>query len=276
MCKTINIVIIVIIVSIIVILTTLLCRKSSERFLGKTKKIVILYVFHEYNERVKYFLKNVIFYDKNIHFVVICNSETIQFSCPKYVKVLHRPNIGYDFAGWSYGLFKDNLYHNYDYFIFINSSVMGPYLTNKKSFVNKYLDPLSTSVKLFGSTINTIKEPKTMSHIQSSIFSMDKQTLQFLIDKEIFSLTNIAKTFKHAIWDKEVKMSRLIIENGWNIGCRHKLYKNVDFRFKDGKSLHPNLSKYGDIMLPKYRNVLWTNKELIFVKGNRLNITDVI
>ena len=35
--------------------------------------------------------------------------------------------------------------------------------------------------------------------------------------------------------NKEVLMSRKIIENGWNIGCLLKHYKNVDFTFNEKK-----------------------------------------
>ena len=39
-----------------------------------------------------------------------------------------RENLGYDFGAWSYGLYTDDLYKNYDTFIFVNSSVVGPFL----------------------------------------------------------------------------------------------------------------------------------------------------
>ena len=40
----------------------------------------------------------------------------------------HLDNIGYDFGGWSDALLTNNLYENYDNFIFANSSVIGPFL----------------------------------------------------------------------------------------------------------------------------------------------------
>jgi hypothetical protein len=43
-----------------------------------------------------------------------------------------------------------------------------------------------------------------MSHVQSYIFSMNKTTLQYLIDCEIFSTTNYAETFNNAIINKEI------------------------------------------------------------------------
>ena len=42
---------------------------------------------------------------------------------------------------------------------------------------------------------------------------MDKNTLQYLINCEIFSITNYTKTFLETIHNKEILMSRKIIEN---------------------------------------------------------------
>jgi len=42
-----------------------------------SNKTLILYVFHEYNERVKYFIKNAIFEDENVDFIMISNNKKI-------------------------------------------------------------------------------------------------------------------------------------------------------------------------------------------------------
>lgn len=154
---------------------------------------------------------------------------------PDYVKKLFRDNIGFDFGGWSEALLIDNLYKNYDNFIFVNSSVIGPFLPPdyKGNWTDIYVSGLQNNVKIFGSTINTMDNPLKKSHVQSYIFSMNKTTLEYLINCEIFSITNYAKTFKNAIHNKEILMSRKIIENNWNIGSLLSYYKEVDFTFKN-------------------------------------------
>jgi hypothetical protein len=104
------------------------------------------------------------------------------------------------------------------------------------------------------------------AHVQSYIFSMDKTTLQYLIDCDIFSSTNHAPTFGDAILHKEIKMSRKIIENNWNIGSLLPYYKNVDFT-KDFQK--PYLD---DVMYAQFRNSLWSEYDLVFIKGNRVGI----
>jgi hypothetical protein len=250
-----------------------------------SKKTLVLYVFHIFNERVEYFINNCIFYDDNTDFIIISNSlekidKFTNIKIPSYVKVIYRENIGYDFGGWSEAILTNNLYKNYDYFIFANSSIIGPFLRDdfKGKWTDIYINGLktgaNTNVKLFGSTININCNPLKDAHVQSYIYSTDKEGLQHLIDTEIFSLTNIAPTFQDAIWGKEVIMSRKIIEKGWNIASLLPCYKNVDFTIKNDSEYKRVLCSYyyDDVMYEKFRNVLWNEYDLVFIKGNRISI----
>lgn len=237
-------------------------------------KTLVLYVFHVYNNRVEHFIHNCIFKDPNVDFIIISNGKNNVFQCQEYVMTLFRDNIGYDFGGWSEALLKNNLYKNYDKFIFVNSSVVGPFLPNdfQGKWTDIYTNGLQNNVKLFGSTINTCEYPLTHSHVQSYIFSTDLEALQYLIDCNIFSITNHAQTFLNAVWGKEVEMSRLILKKGWNIGSLLKYYDNIDFRFQDKKPKDYHITFLNDVMFDKYKNKMWTKYDLVFVKGNRVNI----
>ena len=135
-----------------------------------------------------------------------------------------------------------------------------------------YIDGLQNNVKLFGSTINTICNPLHLSHVQSYIFSTDKEGLDLLIHYEIFSLSNYAKDKNDAIDNKEVLMSRKILDHGWNIDSLHKYYKNVDFTFSKKKPHEYEIAFLDDIMYEQYRGKLWNDYELVFIKGNRMNM----
>jgi hypothetical protein len=237
-------------------------------------KLLVLYVFHIYNYRVENFIKNCIFHDENVDFIIISNDKTNKFNVPDNVKCLFRDNIGYDFGGWSDALLTNNLYENYDKFIFVNSSAIGPFIPSyyNGKWTDIYINGLQNNIKLFGSTINTRERPLEISHVQSYIFSMDKLTLKYLIDCEIFSLTNYARTFEDAIYNKEILMSRKIIDNKWNIGSLLHYYNNIDFTFKYKTPEECNIHFLDDIMVPNFRNSLWNEYELVFIKGNRVNI----
>lgn len=245
-------------------------------------KILVLFVFHEFNERVLMFLNKSIFYDDCVDFIIICNNKSIDIN--SYIKytnttVLYRDNIGWDFGGWSDGLLTDNLYTNYSHFIFVNSTVIGPFL--KPSFRGKWTDiyvkNLTNNVKLFGSFINAnvwnlplIFDPKlSTATVQSFIFSMDKEALDYLIVRGIFSTTYYTTTHWETIQDREMKMSRCIIENGWNIGSLLRRYRPVDFTMSKKDAIDYKIDFLGDIAFPKYENKLWIRENVVFIKGNR-------
>jgi hypothetical protein len=259
-------------------LTKKIYNNTYQQPSSSTKKILVLFVYHIFNNRVKTFIKKCIFNDDNIDFIIISNTKNQNnnnilnaISRRKNVKMLFRDNLGYDFGGWSEALFKDNLHEKYENYIFVNSSVVGPFLKPdfKGRWTDIYINGLKDNVKLFGSTINTIKDPLNWAHVQSYIFSMDKTTLKYLIDCSIFSTTNYANNFNSAIFEKEVLMSRKIIENNWNIGSLMKYYKNVDFTFRNKKPKDYNIRFFNDVMYPMYRNEIWNEYELVFIKGNR-------
>ena len=238
-------------------------------------KVLVLYVFHIYNDRVEQFLKNCIFEDENVDFIIIINNKNYKnykIYVNENVKILIRDNIGLDFGGWSDALLTDNLYEKYDNFIFVNSSVIGPFLPS--DFTGKWTDIYinglqNNNIKLFGSTINAMNGRVNDAHVQSYIFSMDKPTLKYLIDCKIFSMTNYATNMYEAIFKKEVEMSRKIIEQKWNIGSLMKYYQNIDFTFTNKKPEEYNIIFFGDVMHPDCKNSIWTENELVFIKGNR-------
>lgn len=243
-------------------------------------KTLVLYVFHQHNARVEYFIKNAIFLDPDVDFLVINNGSDTDIKLPDHVIYFKTINEGYDFGGWSKGLLYNDLYKNYKKFIFVNSSVMGPYLPSyfQGRWTDIYLNGLSSSVKLFGSTINTgsinvPNDPENCSHVQSYAFALDLEALTYLISKDLFSLNANSSTLLNAVFDKELRMSRLIIENGWNIGCLMNYYKGVDFRFLTKKSTEYSSPFLGEVMLSKnFSDKLFSNfYELVFIKGNRFD-----
>jgi hypothetical protein len=253
-----------------------------------SNKLLVLYVFHEYNDRVDWFIKNAIFDEDGTDFIVICNDKKIDFECPSHVKKYFRDNVGYDFGGWSDAILDNSLHEKYDNFIFVNSSAVGPFLPDyfKGRWTDIYINGLENDVKLFGSAINVgplanvrgrpnrdkeLHEGKGV-FLQSYIFSMDRETLQYLIEHEIFS-KKYYQDHKDVIEHQEILMSRKILKNNWNIGSLVPLFKDIDFRVKeqwhtlyhvDNLALLPY-----DLMEVKYRNVYWNEYDLVFIKGNR-------
>ena len=238
-------------------------------------KTLVLYVFHEYNDLVQSFINKAIFKDDNIDFMIICNNLNYKLdNLPDYVIYKNRENIGFDFGGWSYGLLMDDFYKKYDNYICVNSSASGPYLpeTYKSKWTDFFINGLKKdNVKLFGSTICYHFQP----HVQSFIFSLEKETLEYLIGWKIFSLTNHYDNLWDTVMLKEIFMSDLIIRNKWNIGCLIPYYKNTDFvKLVENNDIQNNminghLECKSDIMYNEFYKKYWNETDIIFFKGNR-------
>jgi hypothetical protein len=222
----------------IFILIIIFLFNKKQHFTQSTKNTLVLYTFHKYDKNVQYFIDNGIFKDDQIDFIFIINNKDIKVNCPDYVKIINRENKGYDFGAWSEGLLTNNLYKNYNNFIFVNSSVIGPIIPNyyKHNWTNILLDGLTDTIKLYGCTINTCgllcNDSTTNSHIQSYAFCTDKIGIEILIKSEIFSLTNQINIYENVVKEKEIRMSREIINNNYNIGCIFNYYNKIDFRQK--------------------------------------------
>jgi len=229
-------------------------------------RTLVVYVLHEYTALVKQFIEKSIFQDTSVDFVFVCNNQ-INIVVPDYVKVIYRANIGHDFGAWSEGLLKRST--DYDYYICVNSTVEGPYYTGTGDWTQVYTKPLTNDIRLFGSTINCCTGPWCKQfpywsgpHVQTYIFSMTHETMIYLSSSNIFSLTDHTTDKIQTVFEKEIGMSKKILDRGWNIGCLIPRYKHVDFR-------GTNYNWLDDLMYPQYENLYWKRSDLVFIKGNR-------
>src|SRR5262249_24680336 len=68
------------------------------------------------------------------------------------VKLIWAANQGYDYGG--YGVALSSMELSYDYFVFVNSSVLGPFGCSAETWIERFLSPLKGDVRLSGATIN--------------------------------------------------------------------------------------------------------------------------
>jgi len=240
-------------------------------------KTLILYVFHRINDNVVNFIEYAVFESKKYHFVIISNAtdnNIDSLNIPSYVTVIIRDNIGFDFGGWSVGLLENDRYKSYDNFLFLNASVVGPFIP---PYFNQPWPDLVTfglkgDIKIYGGTINNYNEyghyvPGKSHHVQSFSFALDRVGLDVYFDKEIFSLTKFNDSHLSTIINCEVGGSRAILEAGYNIGCNMKRYEGTDFRFPE----RYNRDHYAaDCMYDaSYSSFFLHPYETIFIKSNR-------
>tara|TARA_B110000259_G_scaffold184524_1_gene231760 strand:- start:4131 stop:4886 length:756 start_codon:yes stop_codon:yes gene_type:complete len=236
-------------------------------------KTVILYVFHEITPMVKYFDERT-FKKEGYDFIYIVNNDEItnqtlsKLNLNRLYKLVKRKNIGNDFGAWSDIILAYDLQNKYDNFIFINSSVFGPISNedNNCNWCDTMLNGLTEDVKLFGSTINGAYN----FHVQSYAFCMKSDTLKYLKEEGIFR-KDLQCNKSELIQNYELKMSKLILDKGWNIGCLSGNAKNLDFRKEKLKqTIFSNYNhKYPDIQFRAYLHNILKPKEVLFIKGNR-------
>lgn len=241
------------------------------------KKTLILYTTHEINENLIFFCQNGYIDDENYYFIFIfnCLNLKIQFlPQQKNVKIINRNNTGLDFGAWTDTLFskEDNIFifEKYDYFIFINSTVRGPFLpiwhnSENNKWPELFINKLNDKVKLVGTTINPCEYGtihQVNGFVQSMFLVTDKIGLNIAMQNKIFDKNNTSMTKLELVFNNEPKFSQAILDSGYNISSMLYAYKDCDFRnikLKNDDHCHNN--KYFDININPY--------EVIFIKTNR-------
>lgn len=258
---------------------------NREKFYVKNK-YVCMFAYYEKNEKYKenlnYFLQNGI-YDNIDYYIIVNGTCSVKIPDKPNIKVIIRENKGYDFGAWNYCV-NNVLKNPYDYYIFLNSSVRGPYLQDKKiNWLNEYLKLFNhPDIKLVGSSINiyynnpdffddqilfnTYGYSGPYSHVQSMFFILNTEGFEYLKNKKFFSKNY--DDFKELVAYKEIGMSQLILKNNWNINCILSKYKDYDYRKVTSNFNPTGCDPYWE---GSYFGKSIDPYEVIFYKNNRSN-----
>ena len=249
-------------------------------------KICCFYVYYEKDKSYKYnftyFLNNGIL--DNIDYYIIINGIcTVKIPNRININVLQRDNKGYDFGAYSYAISKlENKV--YEYYFFINTSVIGPYLSdNSKDWTIKFINLFKNNVKLVGTSINIYtkdyvskynlnsiyKKNKPFCHVQTMFFAIDNEYFNFLDRINFFNEEEINdKKFDYIITYKEIALSQIALNNGWNINCILNEYQGLDYIKLNGDINKRSIN--GD---PYFKNAYFgkdiKKEDVIFFKINR-------
>jgi hypothetical protein len=253
-------------------------------------KICCFYAYYEknklYKDNFKYFLDNAIL--TNIDYYIIINGEyTIDIPNKDNIKVFRRENKGFDFGAYSYivNLLGKKFLNKYSYYCFLNATVKGPYLKNKKDWLNEFLKLFINNVRIVGTSICYTTEEevlkkyniKNIYYVQSMFFIINNNFFNILNEHNFFDdeqKLNNEKKLRNIVINKEIKLSYLSYLSNGNINCYLKKYRNLDFK-KLNYDINPS-SFRGDPYFPnKYFNSSIKPEDVIFYKNKRFMI-DVI
>lgn len=211
-------------------------------------RIACVYAYYEKNDSYKrnftYFLNHGIL-DHVDYYIVINGYCSVDLSrVPMNMSVCSRENVGYDFGAWGHALDQYDIMDTYDYVAFMNTSVKGPFLRKKfkDNWTRPFLDRFKASdeTMLVGTSINVYN---LGAHVQSMMFMIRKESLCHAYHQGIFWVSE-DMSFWEVIVNHEIRLSRVIFENGFNIDCLLSKYQGIDYR-KITKDFNPS-SRDGD------------------------------
>ena len=251
-------------------------------------KTVCLYAYYEkdstYRENLAYFLKHGL--NDLSDFVLIINGKcSLPLPERRNLLILYRENVGYDFGAWSYGL-KHIDCNDYQYFIFVNTSVRGPYpyLGSKDAWQLHFLRMIRGNVKLVGTTIcictmhlpmvEAMGYTKPYNHVQSQVFAMDRECLGYLKERIFQADVEDIPKFMDLVQLKELGMSQLVLKRGWNIDCLLPMYRGLDY-LNTKEDINPTSDAGNSYLRGAYFGGTIQPEEVVFIKTNRglLNVS---
>jgi hypothetical protein len=273
----------IIILFVIILYLIYISLQKNEGFISNTgNKNACLYAYYEKNELYKknllYFLDNGML-DNIDYFFIINGTHTINFPVKNNIKIIQRDNVGYDFGAYSYAI-TNIIPHNYDYYIFLNATVKGPYLSNNKNWLDAFLELFTKNVKLVGTSIcftetEQVKKKYNIDSIyfvQSMFFIINKDLFEYLIYNNFFNdekILNKETILENIVINKEINLSYLAYKSGGNINCYLSKYRDLDFT-KIKNDINPT-SFNGD---PYFPNRYWCStimpNDVIFYKNKRM------
>mmetsp|Transcript_9943 Transcript_9943/g.14637 ORF Transcript_9943/g.14637 Transcript_9943/m.14637 type:complete len:350 (+) Transcript_9943:130-1179(+) len=111
----------------------------------------------------------------------------------------------------------------YDYFVYVNCGMTGPspqYSSLPLSWVSRFLDPLSDTVKMSGLSINCFR--KNAPHVQSMAYAFDRVGLEIVLERSnaIFDCRKELKDinqFNKIVIRYERGMSTAILKEGYGL-----------------------------------------------------------
>lgn len=244
---------------------------TSEPYNNIRPKTVVIYAFHVKEGSTREIDNLKFLFDhgdmSKIDMVLVSNGSDIPDFVPNNVKKIKRENHGYDFEAWYHGLDSINK-DKYDNFIFMNSSIKGPYLPVWFETVDQHWSEcftrfLDNKIKLVGTTINYAGAPGgggprpgfENKHVQSMLWTTDKTGLEHVLNTGVLSERNDFN-FRDTILNKEIKLTDIFLDSGYDVKALYMVgmtdRKHADVNYQNN-----------------YYNTELNPLETLFYKNNR-------
>ena len=161
--------------------------------------------------------------------------------------IIRRPNTEYDFGGHAATLdYLRSQRKRYAYHLFMNSGVLGPFLTPEKRTLlgnlhwsTCFVERLNNTVKLVGTTIANLNSSDLGGNgpkVEGFCFATDCIGLECLVQQKTIFTDHSTKD--DAIIEGEYGLSRCLFNHGYTIDCLIPSYEGVDWTNTDNHTLN--------------------------------------
>lgn len=262
---------------------------------SKTSKTLVIYHYYEkdqsYIDNFSHFIR--FGYESTLDYLIIVAGEyTIDFLALPNIEYLFVENKNFDYGGYSTAILSMTIWQQYDFYIFINSSVRGPFLTRhfSKKWPDLFTDQLIGDAGIVGSSISITpsshsicmlyhekyghqsRNKKFLGHVQTTCYAIRRDMLEKLKSLGFYGQTE-SLTKDETVRDYEIHLSQLILNMNCNLQCLLPEYNQIDYR-KDYEDINP-ASREGDSGFEgSYFGRTIHPYESIFIKTSRNTYSD--
>jgi hypothetical protein len=185
--------------------------------------------------------------------IVVAGHHTMDLPKADNLQYHFTPNENFDYGGYASVIRTLDLLHQYEHFIFVNTSVRGPFLppyigkSIGKSWDQILIDLLEPGVGIAGTAIaltpahHSIAKlyyakygvsphnEQILAHVQSTCYILPKASLQFLVNMGFYEgAPSLSKD--ETVRDYEIRLSQLLLAQGLNLKCVLPEYSQPDYR----------------------------------------------
>ena len=250
------------------------------------KKTAVVY---HYFERDETYRDNLIFFlatalsDAADYFLVISGDCSVTLPERANLRTLRMGNWNNDFGGYV-TFVRESFPNDYARFIFVNSSVRGPFLPayGSRDWIEIFTAPLQGDVHLVGASVNILPETVPLSvrfaeiyddrpphaHVQTTAYALTRAAMDHLMAIGFYDIDETLPK-DDVILHYELRLSREILRNGWNMSSILPVYGDLDYRSL-ACDFENFSSKAGDVLYAgAFFGRTLSPVEAMFVKVNR-------
>ena len=226
-------------------------NQPMKHEVGGSKTLVIYHYYEKdqsYIDNFSHFLR--FGYDADLSYlIIVAGQHTIDFPVLDNIQYLFTENKNFDYGGYCEAVSKLAIWQKYDFYLFVNSSVRGPFTPAYfgQRWTDLFIDQLSADVGIVGAAISITpfqhsiakmyhdkygkheRNYQFLAHVQTTCYVLSRQVLVQLIAAGFYDVTK-ALNKDETVRDYEIRLSQLILDMGLNLRCMLPEYNQIDYR----------------------------------------------